>query len=396
MSNNFKMYIADCDLKALPAEHYSHSFSYYKSFSRAKKSIYYLSHKSFEHNVNNVQRVFIKTLGWFNSSKFIPKIKNIDYLLRISLSNFFYLKSLISANLLSISIIFHVNSSIHNIIAIQIFSMINRKCYQVVYLQSEPGRTQYIIWRLFNLFNNKKVFAASETDLQSVKYSKKIRKHIYTIPSVIDSSFFVKLNLNKNRCNKKEFVGCFIGDSRLEKGYDLITKWLPLAPDKFGFDVQIRSDYSKKQSEENILSSKMKETVACSSGNINLIFGPLQDTEYVEVLHRVDFIIIPYRKDSYARRSSGIFFEALASGIPVLITSGLAVQNEADQSGAAVFFNDGDEESFNNGLQEIASRYPELKLNALKASDYIKKIHSPDAVLDRILEVVSLEISHLR
>jgi glycosyltransferase involved in cell wall biosynthesis len=110
---------------------------------------------------------------------------------------------------------------------------------------------------------------------------------------------------------------------------------------------------------------------------------------YVHALHRADFAIIPYRRDRYSRRSSGIFFEALAAGIPVLITSDLAVQIEAEESGAAIFFDDGDENSFHRGLREMKERYLELKGNAEKASRCLETTHSAIAIVERLAEIYS-------
>jgi hypothetical protein len=53
-----------------------------------------------------------------------------------------------------------------------------------------------------------------------------------------------------------------------------------------------------------------------------LVEGPFESEEYLDVFARADVILIPYDQDNYAARSSGVFAEALAAGKPTVVTRG--------------------------------------------------------------------------
>lgn len=381
-----KLYIADCDLKALPVDHVGHSFSYYSAFAAAPDPVTYLCHQSFSSRNTSIQRVFRLSRGKILAARMLPKFPRFDGLLKTVWANSSYLRSLFRAKIRYPAVILHINSTEFNIIAVHIFGIISRNCYQIAYLQTEPGRMQAAIWSGLGFLAGGRILAACETVNQSVQYATKIGRTVHLLPSAVNPRIFRKQITKIGYFGDRPLRGCFLGDARHEKGYDLISRWLVQAPDSFTFDIQIRSDLNAINKIENPLSLEMWKAAALSNGKINLLFGPLQESEYIRTLHRVDFILIPYRRESYSKRSSGIFFEALAAGLPVLITSGLAVQAEAEHSGAAVYFDDGVEDSFHNALREMKLRYNELKRNAERAAAYLETTHTPRAILNRLAE----------
>jgi len=55
---------------------------------------------------------------------------------------------------------------------------------------------------------------------------------------------------------------------------------------------------------------------------IEWIGEPLEDADYVERLLESDVVLLPYHLDLYAMRTSGVFCEARAAGIPVIASRG--------------------------------------------------------------------------
>src|SRR5207249_2422257 len=55
---------------------------------------------------------------------------------------------------------------------------------------------------------------------------------------------------------------------------------------------------------------------------VELITEPLSSKEYWDLLSSGDIVLLPYDRDSYYARSSGILAESLAAGIPSLVPAG--------------------------------------------------------------------------
>lgn len=66
---------------------------------------------------------------------------------------------------------------------------------------------------------------------------------------------------------------------------------------------------------------------------IDWIDRPLDDAEYLERLAGADIVLLPYHLDCYAARTSGIFTEARAAGIPVLTTRGSWAGDRVEREG---------------------------------------------------------------
>jgi hypothetical protein len=60
----------------------------------------------------------------------------------------------------------------------------------------------------------------------------------------------------------------------------------------------------------------------CDNQGVELIYGPFGREAYQRLIARTDIMLIPYDARNYAARSSGIFAEAVAAGIPSVIFSG--------------------------------------------------------------------------
>jgi len=130
----------------------------------------------------------------------------------------------------------------------------------------------------------------------------------------------------------RPLVVAYLGDAREEKGFH----YLPDLIDATNVDhtspalilksqVYYTSDYPEPAC--LAAAARLRST---SRDRVTLIDGPLNSRDYARELLKSDAIIIPYRRADYVARSSGIFSEALAGGIPVIVPTGTWMSAECD------------------------------------------------------------------
>jgi glycosyltransferase involved in cell wall biosynthesis len=118
-------------------------------------------------------------------------------------------------------------------------------------------------------------------------------------------------------------VGYF-GDARDEKGFDLLPEIVRFAraagdAQKVRFVLQANLNTP----EGDALSRRALEELAGMAGpDLELVHGPLTLADYRALFERTDIVLLPYRPDAYAARSSGVLMEAIAAGLPSLVTRG--------------------------------------------------------------------------
>lgn len=117
----------------------------------------------------------------------------------------------------------------------------------------------------------------------------------------------------------------YLGDARAEKGYHHLSRlvgdlWRDYAETgKVTFVFQSNFNIPEGEPEAVIARAQLE---AFSSEKVRLIYEPLPTKEYRELLLSADIILLPYGRENYYARSSGILIEALAAGIPVVVPAG--------------------------------------------------------------------------
>ena len=115
----------------------------------------------------------------------------------------------------------------------------------------------------------------------------------------------------------------YLGDARTEKGYH----WLPrLVEDAFAAKLPARftlqSNYNVPGGEPAAVVARARLEAAAADRRVRLIPHALGSEEYRRLLFAADVVVIPYDRDHYYARSSGVFAEALAAGKPVVVPAG--------------------------------------------------------------------------
>ena len=117
------------------------------------------------------------------------------------------------------------------------------------------------------------------------------------------------------------FIVTYLGDLRAEKGAYLLPRIIKLLRQK-GFDsskVLFRIQENIPKGAKKLLTFWVKKILLSKiSDGIELLSGPLNNREYRNLLLDSDVVLLPYSSKNYAARSSGIFAEAVAAGIPTI------------------------------------------------------------------------------
>lgn len=90
--------------------------------------------------------------------------------------------------------------------------------------------------------------------------------------------------------------------------------------------------------------------------------------DFAEEIARCDIVIWPSPKDAYQLKTSGIVFESIASGVPVILPSKCTPAEMMVETGSGVFFHHFSWRSVLEALDEAATTYPLLAQAAQRAA----------------------------
>lgn len=155
--------------------------------------------------------------------------------------------------------------------------------------------------------------------------------------------------------NKIETVG-FFGHQRDEKGIRLLESLI-----KF------------------LASKNINIILHDSSSSIKLNHPKVTALNFVENLSdeiaKCDLIFLAYNQEAYTNKGSGILYESIASGVPVLVPFNTTLAKHVEETGAGVTFYENNIESICEAFEISQATYGDIKKNASVASKKWKQIH---------------------
>lgn len=112
----------------------------------------------------------------------------------------------------------------------------------------------------------------------------------------------------------------YLGDARREKGFHhlpaLVKALNDLKPRRFAFSIQA---HATSPSPERETIEARDELRRLSELGVTLFNRPLDPAEYRQLLGSGHLSLLPYDRSAYGSRSSGVFAESLAAGIPTIV-----------------------------------------------------------------------------
>lgn len=124
--------------------------------------------------------------------------------------------------------------------------------------------------------------------------------------------------------DKKPVSLVYLGDARAEKGFDslpMIAKSIRDGDLKGKFSIRTQLYFPPKSSDMQMIQAG-EQLRRYDDDIVSIVEGSLNSEAYVSEIEKAGAILIAYDRQNYAARSSGIFMEAAAAGVPVIATAG--------------------------------------------------------------------------
>lgn len=157
----------------------------------------------------------------------------------------------------------------------------------------------------------------TDTEELTQRYERLGAGNFQTLPIPIDE----RLGQKRPHRGNGPLVVSYVGDMREEKGIDLLPGIIDSIR-RAGYDkakvlFRIQGNLPVVGVTRKALQVKEALMNARSNG-VELVEGPLDSDAYMELMLHSDVVLIPYSPIDYAARSSGVFVEAVAAGIPTV------------------------------------------------------------------------------
>lgn len=113
--------------------------------------------------------------------------------------------------------------------------------------------------------------------------------------------------------------------------------------------------------------------------SVEFIDGNLDAVAYGALLDRSDFVILPYRRNSYHHRLSRVAIEAAGKGIPLIHTSRTWTDEVAEIAGGATPIHHETSQGIADALVEAADHAESRRAAARMGAAAIRKLHSAES-----------------
>lgn len=215
------------------------------------------------------------------------------------------------------------------------------------------------------------LFFYTDTEELTTRYGKLGVWNFTTLPIPIDETLGTKITKHT-----LPLVISYLGDAREEKGIHLLPGLIS-ALHSAGFDerrVKFRVQANLPLTGSTSKAKRAKAKLANhQQAEVEILEGPFDSDAYHQIILTSDIILIPYCPISYAARSSGIFTEALAAGVPAIYPEGSWMANAPARSGSLGYSNVVDIPST---LARLLSNYAEHESKSIGYSHEWRNKHS--------------------
>jgi hypothetical protein len=177
----------------------------------------------------------------------------------------------------------------------------------------------------------------------------------------------------------------FAGDARIDKGVALLPELMPRlaaahADWRFAAHVNAASSWGEARAAAEALPA-----VAAAAANIELTTGRLAPEAYAGLLRGARIALFPYDPALSRRKSSGVLWEAISLGLPVVVPEGTWLEHEARHWGA------GHVAYRSHGVAAIAEAFAEalpgiatLQARSAEAGERYRAANGAAALVDQV------------
>jgi len=180
---------------------------------------------------------------------------------------------------------------------------------------SSVQKTQIVLAAFKQRFAFGKVSFYTDSDPLTEQYNLLGIYPFHTLPIPLDET------LNKTHREMDPITISYIGDARDEKGFQHLAQLVGDIRAAGFTESQVRFRF---QSNFNVPLGEAGSRIAkaelslINNDSVELLEGPFDSDEYTHLVNNSDILLVPYDENNYYARSSGVFAEALAAGVPVI------------------------------------------------------------------------------
>lgn len=175
-----------------------------------------------------------------------------------------------------------------------------------------------------------------------------------------------------------------LGPARFEKGIDLLQEAIRLClarglPRRVRFVIQWNMAIHDAG---GVLYGPDAQLRA--SGAVDFIEAPLDSADYAAAIDATDCMLLPYRRDSYFARISGVAVEAATAGIPMIYTNDTWTADLVAEVGAGIGTGDGDVAALADAITAMADRFDAYRDEAMDRRAAAQQAHSAGTFIARL------------
>jgi len=234
-----------------------------------------------------------------------------------------------------------------------------------------------------------KILLCSDTEHRAVEYSQATGFNFGVLPMATESN-----NVKPAVARHKKIRLSSLGPARTVKGIEAIAELIIVTEDllKSG-NVEFFIQANPQPEGDKRVISAIQVLRHSNLPNLELIDKPLSPSDYQIALAETDIILLPYDPAVYGMaRTSGVFAEAVAMGIPVVVPSFTWAARQCERYKTGVIFTYGDAESFEAAVRDLIKKYPEYKKRALAAAKGWQSYHGAEALAAIITGIKPVKI----
>lgn len=185
---------------------------------------------------------------------------------------------------------------------------------------------------------------------------------------------------------RQPIVAYYPSNLQTSKGYDLLAE----AVEKMGERGQVNDlRFVVRELYQPTTPPSMRQVADQLRPWVEIVDGILSPDAYRRRMIESDIVLVPYRRDAFRSRTSGVISDAILLGKPVVTTAGTWGGEQVMRFGNGATFEDGDVEGFIKALSEVKTHYRRYVTQAQRAREPWLREHSPAAFVAMVREVAS-------
>jgi len=181
----------------------------------------------------------------------------------------------------------------------------------------------------------------------------------------------------------------FLGGVRYEKGYQLLPRIIErlwedyVAPQRIFFQVQSDFDFFLPSAPQNLELVDARAALGrLPATAIRLFDDPLDSADYCRLTTESDIGLLPYERERYHARCSGVLVEFLAAGVPVVASKvgGLPEAVEHERTGLLV-----DDDDFAPAIRRLLDHPEEAAEMGRRGRERVERNFTIDIMVEKTL-----------